>query len=107
MDYDEADLAVLIGGNQFRIYNIKRMPLFEQMPSRKKSVLGKPCILNRIPPDPVNLSDIQALYSKDDGSSISANSGNNDPSCRAESINEELKDCQTTNSALRQALKAL
>ena len=27
MDYDEADLAVLIGGNQFHIYNIKGMPL--------------------------------------------------------------------------------
>ena len=45
-------------------------------------------MLTQIPPDPVNRRHKQALYSKDDGSSISANVEIM-TACRAEFDNEE------------------
>ena len=61
-------------------------------------------VLTQIPPELVSLSDIQAFYAKDDGSSISANVEIMTQVAELEFGHEELKDCQTTNSALRQAL---
>ena len=53
-------------------------------------------VLTQIPPEPVSLSDIQAFYAKDDGSSISANVEIMTQVAELNLVNEELKRLSTT-----------
>lgn len=105
MDYDEADLAVLIGGNQFRIYNIRRDATFEQMLIEKEKAFWENHVLTQIPPEPVSLSDIQALYAKDDGSSISANVEIMTQVAELNLVNEELKRLSDDKQRLETSVK--
>lgn len=69
----KVDIAVLIGGQDFRIYTYMKNKEFED----KLITIGKNFWLNhvqkRIPPQPCNLHDISSLYPRGNGKEIKAN----------------------------------
>ena len=69
----KVDIAVLIGGQDFRIYTYHKNQDFED----KLITIGKNFWLNhvqkRIPPEPSNLHDISSLYPRSNGKEIKAN----------------------------------
>lgn len=69
----KVDIAVLIGGQDFRIYTYVQDKEFED----KLITIGKNFWLNhvqnRIPPKPSNLHDISSLYPRSNGKEIKAN----------------------------------
>ena len=71
MDYDSADLAVLIGGRDFRVYHIARDRELEAMIIEREREFWS-CVQERIMPAPINLADVERLHQRDDGSEICA-----------------------------------
>lgn len=69
----KVDIAVLIGGSDFRIYTYMKNQEFED----KLITIGKNFWLNhvqkRIPPEPSNLHDILSLYPRSNGKELKAN----------------------------------
>lgn len=69
----KVDIAVLIGGQDFRIYTYVQDKEFED----KLITIGKNFWLNhvqkRIPPQPCNLHDISILYPRSNGKEVKAN----------------------------------
>ncbi len=71
-DADLWFLAVLIGGNQFRYYTIKRDLELEQSLIAKASRFWHDHVLAQVPPPPANVVDLETLYSVDNGQAIEA-----------------------------------
>ena len=65
-------LAVLIGGNDFRIYTIFRDLDLEKMIVKHASNFWYNHVLKESPPPPSNVVDMEALYAMDDGNSVEA-----------------------------------
>lgn len=65
-------LAVLIGGNDFRIYTIPRDAELEQLVIDGAVSFWRDHVLAEVPPAPICGRDLEALYPRDDGSSVSA-----------------------------------
>ena len=67
---DYADLAVLIGGNDFRIYHVERDDKFiDHMIDIEADFWGR-YVERREPPPPMTMADIESLYPLDDGSAV-------------------------------------
>lgn len=62
LDAPYADIAVLIGGNDFRVYTYKRTPAFELMLFEKGKDFWFNNVQKRIPPAAVSLRDVDSLY---------------------------------------------
>lgn len=71
-EYGEADLAALIGGNDFRIYNFERDMDLEKMIVDRVADFWHNNVLADLPPDPVNTSDLGLLYECKSGSKLVA-----------------------------------
>lgn len=65
-------LAVLIGGNDFRIYTIRRDLELEAVLERKAERFWNDHVLAQTPPPPTNVVDLEAMYSVDNGQAIEA-----------------------------------
>lgn len=65
-------LAVLIGGNDFRIYTIQRDRQLEKMLVARAEQFWKGHVLQDIPPAPSNVVDLEAMFSIDNGKCIDA-----------------------------------
>ncbi|MCP4363337.1 MAG: hypothetical protein GY796_35505 [Chloroflexi bacterium] len=74
LGYPHADLAVLIGGRDFRSYQFQRDFELESMMVRRAKSFWFSNVLARVPPNPVNNSDITTLYSQDSGDTTIATS---------------------------------
>lgn len=61
-DATRVDLAVLIGGNDFRIYHYHRNQALEEKLIEKERTFWYDHVLKEIPPDPVNLHDSMLLW---------------------------------------------
>lgn len=72
-DADLWFLAVLIGGNDFRTYTIHRNRTLEKLMLQKVSDFWRGNVLERNPPPPSNLADLETLYAQDNGLAIEAN----------------------------------
>jgi len=70
--FREADLAVLIGGNDFRIYTIKANEWLLKFIAAKEASFWHDNVLKQVPPMPIGLSDINLLYARDNGQEIEA-----------------------------------
>ncbi|MEW7987682.1 MAG: lambda-exonuclease family protein [Candidatus Thiodiazotropha endolucinida] len=72
LGYPWGDLAVLIGGNDFRIYNFNRDLELEEMLFRKAGEFWTNHILKDVTPPPSCDRDLETLYAMDNGKSIVA-----------------------------------
>ena len=64
-------LAALIGGNNFRVYTIKRDMDLEQIMLDRLTAFWNDNVLARVPPQPTTLGDLDSLY-RDRGTSTTA-----------------------------------
>lgn len=71
-DSDLWFLAVLIGGNDFRIYTIWRDTELEAMAIKRAAKFWNDHVLTQTPPAPSNVVDLETLYAKDNGQSVIA-----------------------------------
>lgn len=62
-EYDAWDLAVLIGGNDFRIYHFRADPQLHKMIIEKEAEFWR-CVTFRDPPPPRSIEDVDTLYPK-------------------------------------------
>jgi len=65
-------LAVLIGGNDFRTFAIRRDDELESMLLRRASTFWNDHVLAETPPPPTTQLDLETLYAQDTGESIDA-----------------------------------
>lgn len=72
MDYDITDLAVLIGGRDFRTYTIHRDKELERLIIEKEKAFWTNHIEKEIPPEPTMYHDLDTLYGNDNGLSLDA-----------------------------------
>ena len=70
--YQEADIAVLIGGNDFRIYPIKKDPQLIDVVTQSVNNFWKNHVLADIPPQPTSYVEAIQRWPKDDGKGIEA-----------------------------------
>lgn len=71
-DVPKVDLAVLIGGQDFRIFTYARNLLLEGKLINIASNFWNNHILKDIPPSPINQADIKTLYAQDNAQSLEA-----------------------------------
>ncbi len=67
LNYERCDLAVLIGGNDFRIYTLERNYALEAQLIEMEKRFWYEHVLKRKPPRPVSKRDVQLLYAKANG----------------------------------------
>lgn len=84
-------LAVLIGGNNFRIYTIARDLELEAVLIRKASRFWNDHVLAQTPPPPANVVDMEAMFSVDNGKSIEATQEIVDKWFRAKEVQAQIK----------------
>lgn len=65
-------LAVLIGGNDFRIYTIRRNQQLEKIMLQRAAKFWTQNVLAEKEPAPITLLDLETLYAKDNGESVEA-----------------------------------
>ena len=70
----EAYIAALIGGNQYRQYHIKRDDELIAMLAEKAQAFWQNHVIPRIPPEPQDGADAQKLYPHDNGDAAEADS---------------------------------
>lgn len=72
LDYEVADLAVLIGGNDFRIYTIPRDCVLEASLVEREYDFWTRHVVPEVPPPPTREADLRTLFPRDCGASIEA-----------------------------------
>lgn len=72
LDYDSADLAVLIGGRDFRVYHIQRDAELEKMLIQAEEKFWHEHVLQEVPPEPSTESDVVSSFPKDSGEAVTA-----------------------------------
>lgn len=98
--FEVADVAVLIGGSDFRIYTVAAdKDLHEAMIERERS-FWHDHVLARVPPEPITLNDAARLFKRDNGGSVEA----------SEEVFlawDELREARAKAKALEDEIKAL
>ena len=74
LGWDVADLAVLIGGNDFRIYHFDLNHELNEYVAGKLRDFWFNCVIADVPPEPVTLEEINQFYKQDNGEAVSASS---------------------------------
>lgn len=111
--YDKALVGVLLGGQEFRHYEIGLDKGLAEIIIEKESAFWQ-CVTTRTPPPAITLSDIAALYPIDTGSSIeaplsvvelveelkAAKTKANDAATKVELIEIQIKNFIGSNSTL-------
>lgn len=102
--YDRADLAVLIGNRDFRIYHLGAdASLIDAMIEREYAFWQ--CVLTRTPPDPVNLQDLSDLYPVDSGSQLLASDEIDDKVSELVRVRSQIKQLDEQKQEIEQAIK--
>ncbi len=70
LDYDDADLAVLIGGRDYRIYHLPRDRDLERLIVDAADNFWLEHVNKKIPPDPICDRDLSTLYAVDNGEAL-------------------------------------
>jgi len=99
-DVEKVDIAVLIGGQEFRMYSYKRNKEFEDKLIRVAVNFWNNYVVKMIAPNASNLGDVGTLYPKSNGLEIEANS---DVAIKIES----LKDLMGQSKHLGKEMESL
>jgi predicted phage-related endonuclease len=102
---DQADLAVLFGNSDFRIYEIARDQELEGMIIAKALHFWNEYVLKDIPPPPQSQADCQSLFSKGDPcKSIEAQSETLELTRRLQLLNGEIEVREEEISTIKQSI---
>ena len=102
--YTVADIAVLIGGSDFRIYTVYADTDLQQLLFDKERNFWLR-VLDRIPPDPINTSDLIKRYPKPLESSVEADPDLLEKIARLSVINEDIKALELISDNLKTDLQ--
>lgn len=89
--YRSWDFAVLMGGNDFRIYSVEFNERIGERVLAETRAFWYDHVLAQLPPPPVNLDDVRRIYRKDDGSEIDGDAYIAQAINRLSEIKTELK----------------
>ena len=102
---EQADLAVLFGNSDFRIYEIARDKELEQMIIQKALFFWNEYVLKDIPPPVQSEADCQTLFSKGDPSkSVEAKKDALELAKRLQILNSEITSRETEISLIKQSI---
>ena len=104
-DVQEAYLAALIGGNQYRQYHIKRDDELIAMLAEKAQAFWQNHVIPRIPPEPQNGEDAQKLYPHDNGDTAEADSANLTAYAELRELKAQEKELKAQIAAKEDLLK--
>lgn len=97
-------LAVLLGGNDFRVYQIHRDDeLISALVSMCKD-FWENHVMKAVPPDPVNAEDVKKLFTKDNGDMIEATNDDSVLVGELRNITAELKKLKAAEEELKEQL---
>ena len=100
---DEADLAVLFGNSDFRIYQIQRDKELEELLLDKATTFWNEYVLKDIPPPPQSEADYQALFKRGNAEqSIEANLETVKQITRLHVLNAEISSKEDEISVIKQ-----
>ena len=102
---DFADLAVLIGGRDFRIYHIPRDEEIIKMVVDQEVKFWTEHVEARVAPDPINLDDINNLWPHDNGTLTAANAADEMQIKEAKEIKDKIKELKKKETELTNAIK--
>ena len=89
---ERADMAVLIGGQDFRIYHLRLDPAFARILVEMEAEFWHGHVETEIAPPPTTLEDVALLFEYDDGSTITADT----------TLIEQLGSLKRTKTALKE-----
>ena len=103
LDYDDADLAVLIGGRDYRIYHLPRDRGLEQLIVHAAAKFWLEHVNKKIPPDPICDRDLSTLYAVDNGEALDVTGDDETISAveRLAEIKSEIKDLAAAEKDVR------
>jgi predicted phage-related endonuclease len=102
---EQADLAVLFGNSDFRIYEIVRDKELEEMLLGKALHFWNEYVLKDIPPPPQNEADCQTLFSKGDPSkAVEAQADTLELAKRLEILSNEIDSREAEISHIKQSI---
>ena len=104
--YREADLCVLIGGQEFRIYHLGFDQELADLIVDKETWFWRECVEKRMPPPPTTFDDLKALYPTDDGGIEVATPEILDAIAELKQLKEQGKEVDQRQQALELAIKA-
>lgn len=97
-------VAVLIGGNDFRIYAVKPdRELFEAI-SEKCWAFWSNHVLKRVPPEATSVEDVKKLFQRDNGDMVEASNEVATTIGELRTVRARIKDLKTEQEALEQSL---
>ena len=103
LDYDDADLAVLIGGRDYRIYHLPRDRGLEQLIVHAAAKFWLEHVNKKIPPDPICDRDLSTLYAVDNGEALDVTGDDATISAveRLADINAQIKSLEASKKDVR------
>ena len=103
LDYDDADLAVLIGGRDYRIYHLPRDRGLEQLIVGAAAKFWIEHVCKKIPPDPICDRDLGTLYAVDNGEALDVTGDDDTISAveRLADINAQIKSLEASKKDVR------
>ena len=106
LDFSRADLAVLIGGNDFRIYHFERDPSFEEIMIDIEREFWRNHIEARVPPPPSVLRDLVELYGTDNGMVMHADAEIEQACTELAAVKAVAKEAESRKDALELRIKS-
>ena len=103
LNYDDADLAVLIGGRDYRIYHLPRDRGLEQLIVHAAAKFWLEHVCKKIPPDPICDRDLSTLYAVDNGEALDVTGDDATISAveRLADINAQIKSLEASKKDVR------
>lgn len=100
----DADIAVLIGGQDYRIYELKRDEELITDLIRAENVFWQR-VLNLDPPDPINNNDLKLIYGYDNGTMIETTKDVTDAWRSLKKIKQEIKSLEQQQEEMEFQIK--
>lgn len=93
-------VAVLIGGQDYRMYEVRRDEDVIKAIVEKCHAFWFKKVLADVPPDPINADDIKKLYARDDGEMVEASNDEAADIGELRTIRERIKELQDQEKAV-------
>lgn len=101
LDAKECDVAVLFGGNDFRIYTVKYDPVIAKGIEDRVNNFWNNHVLTDTPPDPVNMDEVRQLYARARRESLVADDQTFDTYERLKDTKKKIKALTDTEKELK------
>lgn len=105
-DADRVDIAVLLGGNDFRIYTYNRNENLEKKILAIEEKFWVNHVLANIPPEPKTLSDVANLWPNSESKTCTADSDILEKAYELSRVKKQIKELENKSDDLSLALKA-